>query len=116
MRAEDNLQRAIVDYIRTVAPTCFVFAIPNGQMRSAAAGQMLKLTGMVAGVPDLCVIEPGGTARFIEVKTDSGQLRKEQRAILDRFMTMGVPYAVVRSINDVKTALEYWRISTREAN
>lgn len=115
MRAEDQLQRAIVDFIRTVAPTCFLFSIPNGGERTAAGGQMLKLTGMVAGVPDLCLIEPGGTARFLEVKTDSGALNKAQNAVLDRFMMMGVQYAVVRSIGDVRTALEYWRISTREA-
>lgn len=115
MRVEDNLQRAIVDFIRAVAPTCFLFSIPNGGERTASYGQLLKLTGMVAGVPDLCLIAPGGTARFLEVKADNGALSKEQKAIIDRLISMQVSYAVVRSIDDVRVALEYWRIPTREA-
>jgi hypothetical protein len=114
MRAEDILQRAIVDFVRTVAPTCFLFSIPNGGERTASYGQLLKLTGMVAGVPDLCLIAPGGMARFLEVKADKGELSKDQKAVINRFISMQVQYAVVRSIDDVRVALEYWRIPTRE--
>lgn len=114
-RAEDNLQRAIVDYLRAVAPQCLVFAIPNGGFRTAAEAGILQATGVVKGIPDLGLLLPGGAIRFIEIKTAEGALSKAQRAIFDRFLSMGQPYAVCRSIENVRVALQHWNVETREA-
>lgn len=115
-RPEDKLQRSIVDWVRLVCPTHIIFSIPNGGARSMAEGQMLRLTGMLAGIPDLCLIGPGGKAYFIECKSDSGALSARQRAIIDRFIEMSVPYCVARSVEDVRVAMTiYWKIPTREA-
>ena len=113
-RAEDKLQKSIVDFIRAVAPQCLVFAIPNGGWRTRAEAGIFQATGLVPGVPDLGVLLPGGEIRFIEVKTDKGALNENQRAILARFLEMGQPYAVCRSIEDVRVSLQHWKIETRE--
>jgi hypothetical protein len=34
----------------------------------------MKWTGVLAGVPDLAIVAPGGRAQFIEVKTAAGQV------------------------------------------
>lgn len=112
---EDVLQTSIVAFLRLAAPTHFVFAVPNGGFRRKQEAVVLKRTGVVAGVPDLCLIGPCGTAHFFEVKTKDGVVTKAQREIKHLLMTMAVPCAVVRSIDDVKTALAYWKIPTRQA-
>ncbi|MDB5597404.1 MAG: hypothetical protein JWM36_4365 [Hyphomicrobiales bacterium] len=111
---EDNLQASIVAYLRVCVPSHIVFAVPNGGLRTKAQAGILRATGQLAGVPDLCLIGPCGVARFLEVKTEKGVLNKDQKAILNLFMNMSVQYAVVRSIDDVKAALASWRIPTRE--
>jgi hypothetical protein len=112
---EAKLHASIIDYLRLVAPTCLCFHPANGGNRTASEGAMFQRLGVVAGIPDICILSPGGKVAFIEVKAASGALSKAQDAILSRFMTMGIPYAAARSVDDVKTALEYWRIPTREA-
>jgi hypothetical protein len=114
MGPEARLQKSIVDFVRYVAPDVLIFAVPNGGYRRPAEAGILNATGVVAGIPDLCVILPCGLVRFLEVKADGGSLSRNQRAILDRLMSMQVPYAVVRSIEDVRTAFQHWRIPTRE--
>lgn len=111
--SECKIQTAIVDYIRAVAPQCLVFHIPN-YSRSAQEGDRLKRAGMVPGIPDLQILLPGGSAFFLEVKTDKGKPNKAQRELYMRFLTMGQPYAVVRSIDDVRAALSHWKIETKD--
>jgi hypothetical protein len=112
---EAQIQSAIVDYVRLVAPECLTFAVPNASRRTEYGFASNAVPGLVKGIPDLCVLAPGSLAHFIEVKSAGGDLRKEQQAILARFASMGVNYCVARSIDDVKIALAQWRISTREA-
>lgn len=116
-RAEDKLQKAIVDYLRVILPPKhIVFAVPNGSYRTPAEAGILRATGTVAGIPDLCILAPGGIARFIEVKADGGTLNKNQRAINEQLLAMGVDYCVVRSLSDVRVALDHWKIQHREVN
>lgn len=114
-REEDRIQEAIVDYVRTVAPSVLIFSVPNEGERNAAQTNALKQRGLTPGIPDLVILAPFGKAYLIEVKTKAGALRKEQIAIRDRLMNMVVPCIVARSIEDVRRALHHWQIPTREA-
>jgi hypothetical protein len=113
--AEARLQAAIVEWVRTVAPDVLVFAVPNGGLRSKAEAARLKWTGVVAGVPDLCVIAPGGRAHFIEIKTPCGRLSEAQRDVIGVLARLGSPVMTVTSIDDVRRAFSGWGIETREA-
>lgn len=113
MRPEDKLQRSIVDFVRVASPTAFIFSIPNGGKRSEAEGNMLKLTGMVPGIPDLCVIMPGGQAFFMEVKTEKGPSKKAQNDLRAHFADMKIPSVIVRSLDDVVLQFEFWKIPMR---
>jgi hypothetical protein len=57
-RPEDQIQRAIVAHYRARAvPGVFMFAIPNGGLRSKVEAAIMRATGTVAGVPDLVLIK-----------------------------------------------------------
>lgn len=112
---EANIQAAIFQYVRAVAPDVLIFAVPNGGLRAKAEAARLKWTGVVAGVPDLCLVLPGGRACFIEVKTAKGVLSADQKAMRLRLIRMGVPCVTARSVEDVRAWLQAWGVLTRES-
>ncbi len=114
--AEARIQAAIVAYVRTVAPppAALIFAIPNGGLRTKAEAGLLRWTGALAGVPDLCLVLPGGRCALWEVKTPEGRVSTAQFDVLATLDEMGVDYAIVRSIDDVREQLAYLGIHTRE--
>lgn len=112
---EARIQAAIVEYIRVAAPDVFVFAVPNGGLRSKSEAARMKWTGTVAGVPDLCVIADPGRAFFLETKGPTGSVSAEQRRVMLRLGALRAPSAVVKSIDDVRRAFEIWGLPTREA-
>ena len=114
--AEARVQAAVVEFVRTVAPQVVIFAIPNGGLRSKSEAARMKWTGTLAGIPDLCIIAPGGRAYFIECKAPSGgSVSHEQFTMMQRFRNIGSPTAIVRCIDDARAALTEWNIETREA-
>jgi hypothetical protein len=112
---EARVQASVVEWFRTVAPHALIFAVPNGGLRSKAEASRLKWTGVVAGVPDLVIVAPGGRVFFIEIKAQSGGLSSAQRAIHESLTALGMPPAIVRSIDDARLAFAAWGIETREA-
>lgn len=111
---EDKIQASIVAYLRTVLPNCRVFAIANGGLRTKREAARLKWTGVLAGVPDVEIIAPGGKAYMIEVKAAGGSLSPEQKAFRDWMIANAVPHLVARSIEDVRAALAFWGVETKE--
>lgn len=112
--SEHDLQRQIIQYVETVVPRALIFAVPNSSVRTHGGRPGNLVPGLKAGIFDLCLVCPGGFVGFIEVKTANGRLRKEQEEIRGRFVSLGTPHAVVRSIDDVRAALEHWTIEMRE--
>jgi hypothetical protein len=115
LNAEARIQAAIVAFVRAVAPQVLIFADPNGGLRTQAEAARLKWTGVLAGVPDLVVIGPGGRALFLEVKTETGSLSASQREMFDRLTSAGTAPAIVRWVDDVRAAFRAWNIETMEA-
>jgi hypothetical protein len=111
---EDGLQASIVQWLRTCAPDCLSFAIPNGGLRSKREAARLKWTGVLAGVPDLIVIAPRHVV-FIEVKAPKGAASQEQEAVHEHLRALGYTVVIARSIDDVRLTLRHLGIKTREA-
>lgn len=113
---EDAIQIAIVDYLRAVlVPRDYkVAAIPNGGKRGKAEAGIMKATGTLAGMPDLIIIGPLGHCFFIEVKASKGTESEAQIAMKEWMISIGVPCAVVRGIDDVRAAIAHWNLKTRE--
>lgn len=112
---EKSLQFAVVNYLRAVAPQCVVFAIPNAARRRRGAHASNAVPGLLPGAPDLVIVAPGAQFFALELKTPNGRLSTAQQALRIRFLSMAVPWALIRSVDDVRTALAHWKIATREA-
>jgi hypothetical protein len=113
--SEASIQRGIVDYVQAVAPQCLIFAVPNASRRTKGGRASNGVAGLTAGIPDLCIIAPGGVAYFMEVKTPKGRLSDAQFTILNRLTGLHSEWQIVHSIDDARYALKCWNILTREA-
>jgi hypothetical protein len=79
--------------------------VPNGGGRSKIDASLLKAQGVKAGVPDLFVLLPQGHSLWIEMKTPTGAVRKEQKAFMDKAADLGHAVHVIRSIEDFKSLI-----------
>ena len=125
---ESDIQKQVIEYLTIQASSnnFFFFSIPNEAfMQAANIGKMdaktkammtnhLKKMGMIAGVPDLCIIwgekylsyADHGTASipftlFIELKTQTGQVSKVQQIIHKKINEVGHTVKLARSLDDV---------------
>ena len=116
MTSEASIQRAIVKYLHAVLPRdCRVAAIPNAAHRTHTGRAANAVAGLSPGLFDLMIVEAGGGAYFIEVKTDKGKLSAAQEGWKEWFVLNHYPHCIARSVDDVRAALAHWRIETREA-
>jgi hypothetical protein len=114
--SEAQIQRSIVTYLSIVLPNDYrCFAIPNASRRTASGFAMNAVAGLTKGVPDLCLLGPLGRSHWIEVKTAKGKLSKEQDDFGNWCVLNGVPWCLVRSVEDVQTCLKAWNIPTKKA-
>lgn len=114
---ETQIHIAIYHWIKTVSPSTICLHVPNGGLRSKREAAKLKAMGVLPGVPDLILIceAPGPCLAFLEIKAPRAYLTPEQKLFISRIDAMGVPYAVVRSIDEVRTIFRYWNVPSREA-
>jgi hypothetical protein len=102
---EDDLQRAVVQFLRVALPFDAVFyAVPNGGLRhSRAAARMVGL-GLRSGIPDLAIVWRGH-ALFVELKTARGSLSPAQRQMHARLHVAGAEVMTCRSVECVENSL-----------
>lgn len=113
-RDEDILQEAIVAYLHAVVPPPrVILSIPNEGLRSLAGASRMKRMGLRSGACDLLLVVDG-RALFLEVKTPKGVVAPNQTQFLLDCDAAGAGAVVVRSIDDVRVALNHWRVATRE--
>lgn len=110
--SERVIQREIVKAVRKLG--IFVHHSPNasqlGGDRFARVKQaaVLKADGMVAGFPDLLLIDRDGETGFIEVKKPGGALEASQEAFLPKLRARSPRVAVVTSLDEAMDALRRW--------
>jgi len=82
---EYQIQCAIVEWlrVRAISGKFRFFHIPNGGSRHKAEAARLKKSGVMPGVPDLCVILQNGRTLWIEVKSSKGKLSADQNDLID---------------------------------
>lgn len=95
-------------WFREAAPDCIVLAVPNdGCSRSA------KRPGVLAGVPDIAIIDGQGRPAFLKLKAPGRYQEPEQRALMARLAATGVRCAVVRSLDEAKALALRWGLVGR---
>ncbi len=88
---ESDIVRAILKYLKTV-PDCFFWKEHGGMYGTA-------------GIPDIICCYRGKFVAF-EVKTEKGKTTALQESVINKIQKCGGKAAVVRSVDEVKTALE----------
>ena len=86
------------------------FAIPNGGKRHISTALRLKATGVKPGVPDIFLPVPRhpNTGMFVEMKSEKGTVRKNQKEWHDALRTQGYKVEVCRGCDPaVKVINEY---------
>ena len=101
-RVEHTEQSKLVGMIRAFHPGVVVAAIPNGGGRTPAERVSLHAEGVLAGMPDLCVLRAckGFHGLFLEMKTREGIESAAQRDVARRLNREGYLCLVARSSQD----------------
>jgi len=111
---EGPIHRSVLAYLRVALPGALIFhpaneiasKIPGAtQKQRMLAQSRAKAMGMLPGVPDLVVMFHGQFIAF-EVKAPGNYQQANQKAVQALINANGGYYYVVRSIDDVKEALE----------
>jgi len=77
-----------------------LFHVPNGMNIDARQGAKFKAQGVISGVPDLVFVWQGKT-HFIEVKTKTGVLSKNQKSLHQKWKEQGVEVEVIRTSGEI---------------
>ena len=99
---EHKEQVRLVQRVRAFYPDVLIAAIPNGGNRSASERVRLHAEGVLAGMPDLCVLRrsKGFGGLFVEMKTKVGVVSKEQGCIAKQLNGEGYLCVIARSADE----------------
>lgn len=123
MTPETVLQISIVSALSLYAAryNFLFFHVPNESFSLGAAGRgafssrdharltTLKKMGLLPGVSDLVILSRG-RAYCLEVKTQTGSQSDAQKLFERRCHETGIPYAVVRSVDEAIKKLKEWEV------
>ncbi|MEL7058643.1 MAG: VRR-NUC domain-containing protein [Acidobacteriota bacterium] len=107
---EEELQRAVISWLKLLRPPWIYYHVPNGGGRSRAEAGALRAQGVLAGVPDLQVVGATGRTYYVELKAERGRLSPAQDAFRVRCARLAIPWRLARSLDQVKEALETWQL------
>lgn len=107
-RQEEDLQRAVAQWLRIQHKSLVWFHVPNGGARNAGEAGRLKAMGVRPGVADLCFVLFGLTA-WIELKSASGAPTAEQLAFRDEVQARGQEWHTARTLEEVMSIVAGWQ-------
>lgn len=106
---EHDTQRLLVAWFRDRYPhlAAVFFAIPNGGHRNPATGRKLKEEGVLSGIPDLMLAVQchGRAGLFLELKTNTGTVNKNQRAAHEALRAQGYAVSIARGYDAAKAVI-----------
>ena len=113
---EGPIHRACIAYLEAVLPGAVVFHPSNevplkGEAVKRAIAKA-KWNGTRPGYPDI-ITHFQGTTMLFEVKAEGNYLTPAQKELRAQLEAQSIPYAVVRSTEDVAEALAEWGIEHR---
>lgn len=88
-----------------IAGRPIVFAVPNGGQRDAREAANLKTQGVLAGIPDLGIMWPGGKMIWIEMKAADGRVSISQAGLHPHIRSLGFTLIVAYSAEEALAEL-----------
>jgi len=105
-------QCGFVSWFRRKYPEYFIFAVPNGDKRSISVAKRLKAEGVVAGVPDICIVLPDEKCVWIEMKrTKGGRVSDEQKKIHKTIDGLGHTVIIGKGAKDASDKFENYLLT-----
>jgi VRR-NUC domain len=105
---EAAIARAIEQHYRLrAAPGVFMFAVPNGGLRSKIEAAIMQGLGVRAGVPDTFWIKDGRTYA-LELKAEGGRLSPAQEQTLIALREAGAMATHAHGLEQALRVLEGW--------
>jgi hypothetical protein len=107
MTEEDIIQQSIVIWFKNnyvIHKKGLIFSVPNGGLRNKITAKILKLTGSLAGVSDLIVVQQNKIT-FVEVKTEKGVQSDSQKLFQELVEYFGFEYFIVKNLEQFKLIL-----------
>lgn len=103
------LQKAVATYLDFNANREWRWThFPAGGARNIRTAAMLKASGLKPGWPDFILIDPTGSAHFLELKREGGKLSDPQEAFRLWCIARGLPHSVCHDLRDAETVLKHW--------
>ena len=100
---ECDIQKACVSWFRETYPNFLLFSIPNeGCYRRK---QYFENLGMLSGVSDIIIILPNNVL-FIEMKSEKGYQRIEQKTFQAKIENLNQKYYICRSFEEFKEIIK----------
>jgi len=99
--SEEYIQIYLVSFLKKLQAETggfMLFHCPNGGSRDKREAGKFKLMGMLAGVPDLCILG-GGIFHFIELKKNMGKLSPQQIDFISKAESHGFKTSVIYADN-----------------
>ena len=117
---EADFQRALVRDLRLILQAPFVLsATPNEQRQGGERGRLAQALALSMGVhpgfADLTLMQ-GGRHLYLECKSQTGRLSKDQEAFRDFVLGQGHGWAEVRTLDEALSALSRFGFKTRIRN
>lgn len=114
---EAALHVSVIEWLTRFGKPGLIWFHPANERRcSPRQGAHLKRLGVRAGVPDICLVRPGGAAAYLELKSTNGRQTPEQLAFEQLCKANGCPYSVARTIDEAISALAAWGCIRVSAN
>lgn len=108
--SEQDIQRALFQHIAARGvPGLFAFHPANGGWRTRTEGAILKGAGVVAGVPDIILIN-AGRVFGLELKADGGKLSTAQRETMAAMERAGATVAHAVGLDAALAQLQAWQL------
>jgi len=99
--SEHEEQVGFINWFRENYPELIIFAVPNGGMRHPRVAEKLKAEGVMAGVPDLCVLLPDAKVVWVEMKRVKGsRLSSDQKEFIQKAHDYGHTVLVCKGATD----------------
>lgn len=104
--SEDECQKALVSWFRLTYKDAIIFSVANGGYRDPREAKTLKQTGLLAGIPDLCILT-NNKMFFVEMKKQKGgTLSKVQKDMIPKIEHLGFKVIVGYGFRDAKEKVE----------
>ena len=78
-----------------------LFSVPNGGTRNKIEAMMLKATGVVAGIPDLILLNRG-KCYGIELKIEKGRVSEKQKQVHEKWNQQGIETFICWNFEEFK--------------